>query len=79
LRRYVRARGTADPQQACATNDWPVDINNDGKAGLTDILAYIPVFGSVAPTPLYNARFDLNTDGKAGLTFIPFFNLTSTP
>jgi hypothetical protein len=41
------------------------------------------VFGSVAPTPPYNARFDLNTDGKAGLrdilTLIPFFNLTCTP
>jgi hypothetical protein len=72
-----------DPNVACGTNAWPVDNNNDHKVTLADIIAYVPVFNSVAPGPPYNARFDLNADNKIGfidiIMFRPFFNLTCTP
>ncbi len=75
---------------ACAANltpnnespdAWPVDNNDDKKAGLADILAYIPWYlANVPPGP---ARLDLNEDGKIGLadilTFIPFYLTTCTP
>ena len=82
------------PNSACAANTfpnnedpdpWPMDNNDDRKAALSDILAYIPVFGTNAPPPpsAYNPRFDLNADNKIGLSdilmFIPFFNQTCTP
>ncbi len=71
------------PLDACGVNAWPVDNNDDHKAGLSDILAYIPVFNSTAPGPPYSARYDLNADNKIGLSdilmFIPFFNITCTP
>ncbi|MDO8616994.1 MAG: hypothetical protein Q7T33_14895 [Dehalococcoidia bacterium] len=77
-----------DPDDGCAATNapnneplpdaWPVDNNDDRKAGLADILAYIPVYGqNVPPGP---PRYDINEDGKIGLAdilvFIPFFNLT---
>ncbi|MDO8617058.1 MAG: thrombospondin type 3 repeat-containing protein [Dehalococcoidia bacterium] len=64
---------------------WPVDNNDDRKAALADILAYIPVYGSMPPPPAssYNPRFDINADNKIGLAdilkYIPFFNITCTP
>jgi hypothetical protein len=72
-----------DPDLACGVNAWPVDIDNDHKAGLSDILAYIPHFGGMSPGPSYSARFDLNADLAVGLQdilmFIPFFNMMCTP
>ncbi|MDO8615222.1 MAG: thrombospondin type 3 repeat-containing protein [Dehalococcoidia bacterium] len=74
-----------NPDLACGVNAWPVDIDNDHEAGLSDILRYIPVFNTNAPPPAsaYNPRFDLNADNKIGLSdilmFIPFFNITCTP
>jgi hypothetical protein len=72
-----------NPSLACGSNGWPVDNNDDYRVRLGDVLAYIPVFNSVAPDPPYNARFDLNADGNIALadilTFIPFFNRTCTP
>jgi hypothetical protein len=81
-----------NPNAACAAttlpNDedpdpWPMDNNDDRKAALDDILAYIPVYGYTGPGLPYKARYDLNADNKVGLTdilmFIPFFNLTCTP
>ncbi|MDO8614242.1 MAG: hypothetical protein Q7T33_00715 [Dehalococcoidia bacterium] len=62
---------------------WPVDINDDQRAGLSDILAYIPVFGTTGPDLPYKARYDVNADNNVGLQdilmFIPFFNRTCTP
>ncbi len=79
----VEAFVGTDPNLACGVNGWPVDNNDDHKAGLADILAYIPVFGSVAPVAPYDSRFDLNVDNTIGLAdvlmFIPFFNQTCTP
>jgi len=70
------------PLVACGVNAWPVDNDDDHKAGLSDILSYIPRFNATAPGPLYSARYDLNADGKDGLAdilmFIPFFNKTCT-
>jgi hypothetical protein len=83
---------TTSPTVKCATtttlNDETVDAqvtdnNDDRKSGLSDILAYIPVFNTQLPSSAFNRRYDLNIDGKAGLAdilgFIPFFNLTCTP
>jgi lysophospholipase L1-like esterase len=89
----------ADPADRCADttapNDergpafsqplspWPVDIDDDRKAGLADVLAFIPHFGGMSPGPQYSARFDLSGDGLIGLAdilmYIPFFNVTCTP
>jgi hypothetical protein len=88
-----------DPDLACArttmANDergpafgeplspWPVDINDDRKVGLADILSYIPVYLTTGPMPPYNPRYDLNTDNKIGLadilTYVPFYLTTCTP
>ncbi len=62
---------------------WPVDINDDRKAGLADVLSYIPVYLTTGPMPPYNRRYDLNADNKIGLadilTYIPFYLTTCTP
>lgn len=72
-----------DPDLACGVAAWPVDQDDDLKAGLSDILAYIPVFGTTGPGLPYRARFDLTGDGVIGLSdvllYIPFFNITCTP
>jgi hypothetical protein len=65
-----------------AVDAWPPDNNDDRKANLTDILAYIPVFNLVAATPAQK-RYDMNSSGKIDLTdilmFIPYFNITCVP
>ncbi|MDO8617056.1 MAG: hypothetical protein Q7T33_15205 [Dehalococcoidia bacterium] len=72
-----------DPHLWCGVNAWPVDVTNDNRANLQDILAMIPAFNTVAPTPPYNARVDINADGRVGLqdilVIIPFFGLMCTP
>jgi hypothetical protein len=72
-----------DPNLACGTNAWPLDNNDDQKVGLSDVLAYIPIFNTTAPGPPYNPRYDLNADNNIGLpdvlAFIPFFNQACTP
>jgi uncharacterized repeat protein (TIGR01451 family) len=71
------------PHLACGVGAWPIDINNSNSVNLQDILAMIPAFNTVAPTPPYNARYDLNADSNVGLQdilmFIPFFGQTCTP
>ena len=76
------------PATACALNTtpnneplpdaWPMDNNDDRKASLADVLAYIPVFGTNVPPS--DARFDINESGKINLadvlSFIPFFGQT---
>jgi hypothetical protein len=68
----------ATPNNEPTPDAWPVDNNDDRKAGLSDILAYIPVFGAIVPPG--PARFDINEDGTIGLqdilVFIPFYNLS---
>ncbi|MDO8614607.1 MAG: GDSL-type esterase/lipase family protein [Dehalococcoidia bacterium] len=72
-----------NPNLACGVNAWPVDNNDDHKAGLADVLAYIPVYGTTGPGLPYQARYDLNADNQVALAdvlmFIPFFNQTCTP
>jgi subtilisin len=80
-----------DPADNCpatvAANDeavdaWPPDNNDNRRADLGDILAYIPVFGLTATTPAQK-RFDMNTNGRVDLTdilmFIPYFGVTCVP
>jgi hypothetical protein len=68
---------------ACGINAWPVDNNDDHKAGLADVLSYIPVYLTTGPVPPYNPRYDLDADNKIGLAdilaFIPFYLTTCTP
>ncbi len=60
------------------TDKWPFDFNDDRKAALADILAYIPVFNTTG-----NARWDQNQDGYVKLadilSYIPVFNLSCIP
>ncbi len=62
---------------------WPTDNNDDQRTTLADVLAYIPVFNSVAPGPPYKVRFDLNMSSSITLAdvlrFIPFFNQSCAP
>ncbi|MDO8616329.1 MAG: hypothetical protein Q7T33_11445 [Dehalococcoidia bacterium] len=57
---------------------WPPDNNRDRRAGLADVLAYIPVFNTSPPGPPYVKRLDLTADDRISLVdilaFIPFFN-----
>jgi hypothetical protein len=72
-----------DPSHACGMNAWPVDFNNDGLVGLSDVAKYSSVFGSHSPGPPYNVRFDLNGDGRINLPdvamFSSFFGERCTP
>ncbi len=62
---------------------WPMDNNDDRKAGLADVLAYIPVYLTNGPGLPYKARYDLDANNKVGLSdilaFIPFYLTTCTP
>jgi hypothetical protein len=62
-------------------DSWPMDNNDDKKAGLADILAYIPFY--LTNVPPSGPRLDLNEDGKIGLgdilTFIPFYLTSCSP
>jgi hypothetical protein len=64
-------------------DDWPVDMNDNQLVNGADVLAYNPLFGSHAPGPPYNARFDLNTDnvinGADILAFNAFFGKRCAP
>ena len=83
-----------DPNDACADtatrydergpafgeplSPWPPDINDDGKATLSDVLAFSPAFNKTKPDPAYSPRFDLNTDDRVTLADVlsisPYFN-----
>ncbi|MDO8614301.1 MAG: YncE family protein [Dehalococcoidia bacterium] len=71
------------PDLACGATAWPPDINDNLNVGLSDVLAYIPLFNTAAPGPPYQARYDLNGDGADNLPdilrFIPYFGKTCTP
>ncbi len=84
-----------DPTDACADtttwfdergpafgeplSPWPPDINDDGWATLSDVLAFAPSFLKIKPDPAYDPRFDLNTDDRVTLgdvlSYAPYFLL----
>jgi hypothetical protein len=78
-----------DPTRPCGVNAWPVDMTNDQKVSLTDVLAYAPVIGTqqgMPPPPgksPYSQRFDINGDNRVSLSdvlaFAPFFGESCTP
>ena len=81
------------PEAACAVtntaNDdgspdaWPFDFNDDQRAALGDVIGFIPVFNTFAPSLPYESRYDLNASGGITLAdvmmYIPVFNMTCTP
>jgi Dockerin type I domain len=77
----VACGGTALPDGSSST--WPPDMNNDGRANISDVLKYIPVFNTTGPNPPYKKRYDLNADNKINISdvlkFIPFFNQSCAP
>jgi hypothetical protein len=79
----VTCAKTAAPNDEPLPAAWPVDFNDDQIATGLDFLTFAPVFGSIAPNPPYDARFDLNRDGKINgsdfLQFAPFFGKRCTP
>jgi len=78
--------------QACAAtataNDepydsWPVDMNDDQRANVFDVVPFIGKLNSVAPDPPYTARLDLNANGEVNVfdvvPFIPVLNTQCSP
>ena len=83
-----------DPNDACADtamlldergpafgeqlSPWPYDVNDDGGATLSDVLAVSPSFNKIKPEPDYDPRCDWNTDARVTLSDVlsisPFFN-----
>jgi hypothetical protein len=78
----VKCSATTVPQDE-AVDAQVTDNNDDRRSGLSDVLAYIPVFNAQLPSGAFNRRYDLNIDGKLGLAdvlgFIPVFNQLCTP
>ena len=83
--------GTTPTVQCAATsvaNDepspdrWPLDMNDDQRANMLDVLMYIGKLNKIAPDPLYVQRFDLSGDSRVNLVdvlkFVPFLNQTCT-
>jgi len=81
------------PLVTCAANNgvnneappdaWPFDFDDNQRAGLSDVLGYIPVFNSSYPNAPYDPRYDLDQSGGVRLpdvlSFIPVFNKVCTP
>ena len=69
---------TATPDDEGPPDAWPYDHNDDERAALEDVLAYIPVFNSFDPNPPYSPRFDLDASGGITLVdvmlYLPVFN-----
>lgn len=59
-----------NPNLACGINAWPVDLNNDGKVSLADVLAFSPSFNSNSNQSNYDKRFDLDMNGSISLADI---------
>lgn len=81
-----------NPEARCsatsATNDefvdaWPVDLNDDRRSNLSDIVTFGTNFNKVIPDPAYTQRYDLNASGSVNLSdiivFGPFFNRACAP
>jgi uncharacterized repeat protein (TIGR01451 family) len=72
-----------DPLVACGLNAWPPDINNDGRANISDVLKYSPVFNTTGPGLPYLKHYDLNGDNRINISdvlkFSPFFNQSCAP
>ena len=74
-----------NPNLACATNNWPPDVNDNRVINLDDVLFMAPpVLFSTVSTAYYDARVDFNTDGVINLDDIlvmapPVLYATCTP
>lgn len=59
---------------------WPVDFDDNQLANGSDLLTFATVFGGIAPSAPYDARWDLNADGRVSgsdfLKLAPFFGKT---
>ena len=58
---------------------WPPDFDVNGTVNILDVLVLKPAFGSTAPNPAYNVRFDLfDQNGTINILDVlaikPFFN-----
>jgi hypothetical protein len=62
---------------------WPVDLNDDQRTNLSDVVMIGPHFNKISPNPDYAVRFDMNGDTRVNLSdvvlFGPFFNKGCTP
>jgi hypothetical protein len=62
---------------------WPFDFDDNQRAGLADVLGYIPVFNSTYPNAPYDPRYDLDQSGGIRLadvlSYIPVFNKVCIP
>ena len=71
-----------DPNSACGSNAWPVDLNNDSHINLTDVFIIIPHINTADNAPGSSLRFDLSGDGYINLTdafdVIPILNQSCT-
>jgi|SRR3989338_7862277 len=63
-------------------DSWPVDLDDDYKATLADILSFNGHFNANSSSAYYSRRYDLNADGRITLSdvlkFNPFFNKNCT-
>ena len=52
---------------------WPLDVNNDARVGITDVLSVKPFIFSSEGDANYNPRFDLNVSGDIGISDVLLF------
>lgn len=53
---------------------WPLDFNDDQMATMVDVTKFSSVFGSMAPGPPYDPRFDLNGDDRINTTDVTIYS-----
>jgi hypothetical protein len=72
-----------NPNVACGTDDWPVDLNNSTKVTLADITPLVLAYGAFGPGLPWQQRFDLVADNHITLgditPFVLNFNRTCAP
>jgi hypothetical protein len=54
---------TSTANDEAGSDNWPADFNDDQLSDAQDSNAFTPVYGSAAPGPPYQARFDLTGNG----------------
>jgi len=79
---FSRCAATSTPHNE-VLDAVPMDLNDDQRVGLGDVLQYVPVFNIALGNPAYDRRFDMNADGAIGLadvlSAVPVFNTSCTP